>query len=94
MTAHDPTPPKRDKSLAPETPFEKPRDGRLRSVADVGTAGTLHSLADPGPMPPEVPYVQMVAYQCSDCGEDCINHRETDPAQEGVCRVCMRLPSL
>jgi hypothetical protein len=49
--------------------------------------------AGTGPLPPEVPWNQMVDYQCRDCKDRCLNHESTQAALNGRCMVCQRLPS-
>jgi len=49
-----------------------------------------------GPIPPEVPWSEMVAYQCRCyyCGRGCINHVEESCTQAKECRSCHWIPVL
>jgi len=41
-----------------------------------------------GPIPPEVPFEEMVAYHCRWCHQECINHVEESCTQAKECRSC------
>ena len=49
-----------------------------------------------GPIPPEVPWSEMVTYRCRHyyCRHECINHVEESCTQAKECRSCHWMPVL
>jgi hypothetical protein len=54
----------------------------------------MWSASESGPIPPAVPWSEMVAYDCRWCKRGCLNHVEESCTQAEECRNCYRIPHL
>jgi hypothetical protein len=54
----------------------------------------MWSAPESGPIPPEVPFSEMVAYDCRWRKRGCLNHVEESCTQAEECRNCHRIPHL
>ena len=43
---------------------------------------------------PETDWTAYRAYQCRHCYDDCINRRDSEPAETKQCWSCYRIPTL
>lgn len=59
-----------------------------------GSMSEMWTAEESGPIPPDVPYSEMVAYDCRWCHTGCINHVEESCTEAKECRKCHWAPVL